>query len=406
MTLRALMHSGLKSGKALLLKAFFASAPRFLPTLTPEKLGINLVGYHRADLGLGEALRYTAKALAYEHIPFAVRDFLPQLRGTSQTNQAMEAYLKPYCAYPINCLVINPDLLYRLPSWITYPEWAMRYNIAYWFWELPNFPKPWRYAISLVDEIWVNTEFNAKAMAQAHQRVIKIPFAVEFAQPSAHLNRAYFALPDWGFLFLCSFDFNSAVARKNPGAVIEAFLSAFSASLDQNFLIVKSVNGHLHPEDFAQLKQRALHDPRILFIDRHLSSEETHGLLQCADCYVSLHRSEGLGLGMAESMYLGKPVIATAYSGNLEFMNEHNACLIAYTEVAVSPKEYPHAEHQVWANANLKDAALAMQRISTDAVFRNELGSKAHAYMRKHHSFVVMGNAITKRLKEIAALLS
>ena len=401
MSLHALIHSGLKSGKALVIKAFFASIPRSIPPITPKSLGVTLVGYHRADFGLSQALRYTAKAFEKVHFPFAVRELTPRLQGIDQSNRAMDPYLAPYCSYPINCLVINPDLLYKLPSWIAYSEWGRRYNIGYWFWELPNFPQEWRYAIPLIDEIWVNTEFNARAMAQAHPRVIKIPFGLEFDQPKPKFTRAYFDLPRSGFLFLVTFDFNSLVTRKNPAGAIEAFLAAFSHSQQDVFLIIKSMHGQLHTSAYKKLKLYARHDPRIIFIDQSMSTEEARGLLQCADCYVSLHRSEGLGLGMAESMYLGKPVIATAYSGNLEFMNDSNACLVDYTEIAVAPEEYPHAQNQVWAEPNLQTAALGMQKIFADDKYREALGANAQVYMLEHHSLAVMGEAMAKRLQEI-----
>ena len=137
-------------------------------------------------------------------------------------------------------------------------------------------------------------------------------------------------------------------------------------------------------------------------MDRQLSFEEMRGLLQCADCYVSLHRSEGLGLGMAESMYLGKPVIATAYSGNLEFMNNENSCLVSYSKIAVSDGEYLDQKNQVWADANILEASKYMQKIFSDLEFRTQLGNAAQKWMHEHHSFKVMSAAITDRLSQIS----
>ena len=391
--------------KQFLLRLFFKGVPRRAPSLENQEIGVNLIGYYRGDLGLGEAMRYIAKAIKDASIPFVVRKFQAQMLS-SQNNQTLDPFLSPYCKYPINCIAINPDLIYRLPTWVTFSEWSHRYNVAYWFWELENFPQEWRYAIPLVDEIWVNTEFIANAMRQAHPRVIKIPFAVEFEVPSSQFTKPYFDLPENGFLFLCTFDFQSSVARKNPKATIEAFLAAFRPQDNNVFLVVKSINAHLHPQIFHQLELVAKKDSRILFMDRQLNSEEMRGLLNCADCYVSLHRSEGLGLGMAESMFLGKPVIATAYSGNLEFMNGENACLIPYTEVALQDGDYLYAKNQVWANPNIQVAAQTMRKIFNNSEFRFELGANARRYMLEHHSFPVMDTAIAKRLEEIKALLS
>ena len=389
--------------KPTLAGLFFAVVPRRPPAMKHQKLGLNLVGYYNADLGLGEALRYIAKAIGEASIPFLVRKFKARLLS-SQSNQTLNPFLSPECKYPINCIVINPDLIHRLPTWVRFSEWARRYNVGYWFWELENFPQEWRYSIPLIDEIWVNTEFVANAMRQAHTRVIKIPFAVEFETPGSQYTRQYFNLPASGFLFLCTFDFQSSVNRKNPKASIEAFLEAFPSSEPNAFLIVKSINAHLHPQRFHDLKLHAKNHPHILFIDKNLSSAEIRGLLQCTDCYVSLHRSEGLGLGMAESMFLGKPVIATAYSGNLEFMNEENSYLIPYKKIPVGKDEYLYTKNQVWADPNIHEAASAMKKIFNNPEFRFNLGKNASAYMLEHHSFAVMGDAIKKRLQEIQTL--
>jgi glycosyltransferase involved in cell wall biosynthesis len=225
---------------------------------------------------------------------------------------------------------------------------------------------------------------------------------VEFELPSPHLNRGYFDLPEDAFVFLTSFDFHSSVSRKNPQAAIDAFLGAFPPSDTNVRLIVKSINGHLHLAEFEQIQNQAKQDTRIVFFDRHLSTEETLGLMQCANCYVSLHRSEGLGLGMAESMYLGKPVIATAYSGNMEFMNERNACLIPYEKIAVLEKDYPHAQNQVWANPSIEEASYGMKKMVSDPAWAQGLGKQAHADMLEHHSFATMGKAIKERLQMIA----
>ena len=392
-----------KNFKRFLATLFFIVIPRFRPRIKDPVVGINLIGYSRGDLGLGESLRYISRALKKIGLPFIVRSFQVNLK-TSQNNLSLEGFEASFCQYPINLITINPDMIYQIPLKIRYTEWARRYNIANWFWELENFPQEWRYSIPLIDEVWVNTEFLAHAMRQAHPKVIKIPFAVEFEMPSVHFTKRYFNLPENSFIFLCTFDFQSSLARKNPCASIEAFLAAFSPQDHNIFLVIKSLNAHLHSSMLHQLKLLAKNDPRVLFMDRQLSSTEMHGLLHIADCYISLHRSEGVGLGMAESMFLGKPVIATAYSGNLEFMNYQNSYLIPYEKIAVAEGEYPHAKNQVWANPSIKDAAEAMQKIFSNFEFRFNLGKNAREYMLEHHSFSVMGAAIKNRLEEIKVL--
>ena len=387
--------------KQFLLRLFFRGIPRQRPSLKNKQMGLNLIGYYQGDLGLGEALRYIAKAIERASIPFLVRRFQAPLQS-SQNNHSLHSFLAPYCEYPINCIAINPDLLYLIPKWVSFSEWARRYNIGYWFWELENFPDKWLYAIPLIDEVWVNSEFMASTMRKVHPQVVKIPFAVEFQTPSNKFTKEYFDLPKDSFVFLTSFDFQSSVARKNPQAAIDAFLEAFPLPNNNSYIVIKSINGHLHPQAFQQLELQTSNHPHILLMDRQLSSEEMRGLLLCVDCYVSLHRSEGLGLGMAEAMYLGKPVIATAYSGNLEFMNQENACLVSYSKIEVSDGEYLDQKNQVWADPNIHEASQYMQKIFNDLEFRTQLGNAAQKWMREHHSFSVMGNAIADRLRKIS----
>jgi len=402
MNLARLLHTlkaGLKRIYCIAQDQYFARLVRKHPPIHAHS-GINLIGYYRADLGLGEALRYLAHSLSDARIPFLVRKFKPKLRA-SQTNTSLIAYEAAHCTHPINCLVINPDLLRRLPQWLSHAEWAQRYNIAYWFWELERFPKAWEYALPIIDEIWVNTQFNAQTMRSVHPCVHQIPFAIEFASPSPRFNRAYFGLPERSTLFLSSFDFHSSMERKNPQATICAFLMAFPDRNTPVTLLIKSTNGFAYPEKLNALKTLAQEDPRILFLDRQLGEEETHALLNAADCYVSLHRSEGLGLGLAESMYLGKPTIGTNYSGNVEFMNAHNSCLIDCTLVPVETGQYPHAAGQVWAQANIEHAAAMIRKMFADPQWRLALGAQAACDMREHHSFAVMGQAIANRLAQI-----
>ncbi len=381
---------------------FFRWVPRRPLANSAFRPGVNLIGYAHAEMGLGEALRNTALALDDVQIPFLVRKLDVPLLNRQQ-NQSLDSYVVDYCSYAINLIGINPDLLYRMPLWLEYGEWAQRYNIGYWFWELANFPKQWRYASHIVDEVWVNTDFVAKAVSQSVSKVFKIPFAVAFELPEARFNRQYFKLQKNGFIFLFSYDFNSSAARKNPQAVLEAFRQAFPDQTTPVCLVVKSMNGEQNPEALAELKASLIDDPRITFVDHYLTTDEMRGLLNTADAYVSLHRAEGLGLGMAESMYLGKPVIATAYSGNMEFMNAENACLVPYDLIPVAPGEYPYHGGQRWADPDTRAAAGWMERLLREPGLCAEIGSRAAAYMRLHHARDIMGRAIQDRIEAINA---
>jgi glycosyltransferase involved in cell wall biosynthesis len=142
-------------------------------------------------------------------------------------------------------------------------------------------------------------------------------------------------------------------------------------------------------------------DSRIEIRDQYLTQDEMRGLIRSSDCYISLHRSEGLGLGLAEAMYLGKPTIATAYSGNLEFMNKYNSTLIPYTLVPIPRRIYPNCEGQYWAQVDIGAAAKSMQTLVLNPAQGLNLGKQATVDIREKHSLAVAGKQIELRLNEI-----
>lgn len=378
----------------------FSIASKFKTRPYEGEFGLNFIGYAKAEMGLGEAMRMLVGSVNLLYTPFLVRDFNPALRNI-QSNNSLNQYLSKQCSLNINCICIGPDLVYRLPIWLDQSEWLKKYNIGYWFWELSRLPQEWKYAEKIVDEIWVNTEFVAKSMRAICPKVTKIPFGVEFDVEALVPSRAFFALPDDKFIFLCSFDFNSSLDRKNPKAVIDAFLKAFPSDLGNAILVIKSINGAPNNQALAELKHYTSSFNHIVYLDKYLNSAEMRSLIAVSDCYVSLHRSEGLGLGLAESMYLGKPTIATAYSGNMEFMNEYNSCLVPYELIPVERDQYLGWEGQVWAEPNVDIAAELMKKLVNDDLYRSQISHAAASYMRERHSFRAVSLHIDRRLFEI-----
>lgn len=380
--------------------AVYRVIPREHPTFKGEVLGLNLIGYSKGEIGLGQAMRSMAWSVKESFIPFVVRQF--NVRITSkQLNHSLSAYSRDQCQYPVNLICINPDMLYRLPFWVRHSEWAKTYNIGYWFWELENFPIAWKYALHLVDEIWVATDFIANAMQKSGKRVVKIPFPLEFDMPPKHLDKAYFDLDPKEYTFLFSFNFDSVSERKNPRAVISAFKLAFAMSDVPARLILKTMNGEHYPKFRKLLEELIGSDSRIQFRDEYLTQDEMRGLTRSVDCYVSLHRAEGLGLGLAEAMYLGKPTIATDYSGNTDFMNSENSILIPYELVSIPDGAYPNSFGQKWAEPNINEASIQMRRLASEKTIGEEIGRRAAKYIRDNHSHLRAGQAIKTELERI-----
>lgn len=300
---------------------------------------------------------------------------------------------------PINLFVGNPDLLILAIRKLNFLYLYKNYNIALWFWELELLPTRWIISLKLIDEVWVHSDFVLNIFKKHYSQVFKIPFVINF-KLNKKFDRAYFKLPKNKFIFLFNFDCSSFYHRKNPEAVIKAFKKAFGDS-DNVFLLIKSTRLTSNAE---------LNDKLILLIgdssniksrDILLSDEEQHGLLNAADCYISLHRSEGLGLGMAEAMYLGKPVIATNYSGNLEFMNSENSLLVNYKKIPVLKNQYIYSKNQSWADPSIKHAAELMLLIFKNKPLRLKIGREAARHIKKNFNIKQQEIAIKQRLLEI-----
>ena len=390
--------------KRVITKFFYIYAPRAKRRVKNFQKGINLIGYIQAEMGLGEVLRNLMAAIAVSQIPFLIRKTVFPLKN--RQDKSINFNQEDRCKYQINVIGINPDLLYRLPLWLKYEEWGKRFNVGYWFWELENFPKEWSYACSIIDEVWVSSDFVANSVRQIHPNVFKVPFSIDFPAPKNHFNRDYFDLPKFGKLFLFSYDFNSSAARKNPEGVIRAFKKAFPSPEDNAFLVIKSINGENNIGKFREIKESLSDDLRVVWIDNYLTSDEMRGLISVIDCYVSLHRSEGLGLGMAESMYLGKPVIATAYSGNLEFMNKKNSFLVPYHLVPVQNGEYLFGSHQRWAEPNIDVAANFMKNLYENPELGIQIGLAGSEYIKTYHSKNVASKVILERYDAITTLIN
>lgn len=380
----------------------FTKKPASAPVLPRPgyPAGINLIGYAHGEFGVAEILRQYASTLQGGGVPFVVRNFEVGV-ASRQGDRSMQRFLAEECRYDVNLFCINADQMPVAHRHLGDDVFGGRYNIACWFWELEKFPEQWHGAIDLVDEIWVTSPFVRDAIAASTIKQVHIvPVALRVDLPRRH-SRGEFGLDEDCFLCLVSFDFNSFVARKNPEGAIAAFRRAFRDDRRDVRLVVKTINGERHPEELRRLTNAAGGDDRIEVRDGFLDRAGMWALQACCDCYISLHRSEGLGLGMAECMLLGKPVVATAYSGNLAFMDADNSCLVGYSLVPVQEGEYPAWHGQHWAEADVEQAAAYLRRLADDPAYMRQVGEKAQVSVRERLSANASLAAITARLAEI-----
>ncbi len=371
--------------------------------------GALLIGHPYAVLGRAEDVRTSACACAAANFPFALRntfgDYGKEM-AVLHPHFPFMGRIDPQATYQANIFFLNANEMDDAFAHLGADCYAGRYNIGYWAWELSQFPDAWRSAFRYVDEIWAPSRFIQQAVAdKAPCPVVWMPLAVEPIR-SAPLSRAYFGLPDNRFLVLFFFDFRSFIHRKNPWAALRAFTTAFGKDSKTPVSLVIKMNGtEACPDDYrAFLDLDAVRDPRVILIDRVMTDQEIKELVRLCDCFLSLHRSEGFGRGLAEAMYFGKPVVATGYSGNLDFMNEANSCLVDCTLIPVGAGEYPHGLGQRWADPDVEQAAWHLQRLVANSIYAAEIGQRAAHDIQTYHGFSAVGTRHRRRLEQLRLL--
>ncbi len=358
--------------------------------------GLNVIGFLRGELGLGEIARKFVSAAEHAGIPTSTVTY--DRLGHRQEHE-FEDRGPGDAPYDTNLICANAAQLPALRDDLGADVLAGRYTIGVWFWEIPHFPANCRDSFDLVDEVWVASEFTRAAVAaEATKPVHVAPIPLE-PPPAPALGRDALGLED-GFLFLFVFDYYSVNARKNPIGLVEAFKRAFAPNEGPR-LLVKSVNGEHRRDALRRLQAAAAGRSDIGIVDGYLSAHERDALIAACDCYVSLHRSEGLGLTMAEAMSLAKPVIATGYSGNLTFMDEQNSYLVRHGFTTTPPGCEPYVPGVEWAEPDLDHAAELMRWVYDHPEEARTVGERARRDLVEKHSLERTGEFMRRRLEEI-----
>lgn len=336
-------------------------------------VGLNVVGHFTGEFGIGEVSRGFLAAARLTGVPLSLIDVRG---GAHRHDDRREQHFEREHDQPVNLFLVNTDGVAEHVRTSGRAIVEGRRTIGVWFWELPVVPARLLPSLGLLDEVWATSRFCADALVAAgHPCVVEVPFPFVTPTPTKGVGRAQFALPPDVPVFLTSFDVFSVIERKNPAGVVEAFRRAFGTSRDA-LLVVKSLNGESRPELVDGLRRQAA-GMNVRFVDGHLDRGTMSALIAACDCYVSLHRSEGFGLGMAEAMALGKPVIATGYSGNLAFMDPSNSHLVPFDLVELERDHPPYEQGNVWADPHLDAAAAAMRVVVDDRDGATELGAAA-----------------------------
>ena len=363
---------------------------------------INLAGFFRAELGIGEAARLLATALDASGLPYSTVAY----DGTvNRQLHAFEERRTDQGVVDINIVCVNADHFISFHEKMGREFFEGRYTIGVWFWEVTEFPREFQNRFNYVDEIWVTSDCAQAAIRTVSPKpVVKIHLPIASPAVDPQLTRSSLGMPE-GFCFLFSFDFLSVLERKNPLGVIEAFRRAFKPG-EGPTLILKTINGEQRILELEKLKFAVRNRRDIRVVDGYLSSVEKNTLTSLCDCYVSLHRAEGFGLTMAEAMALERPVIATAYSGNLEFMNAANSYLCGYTEAVVGPERQPYPADALWADPDVVEAAALMRHVYDHPEEARERGRRAARDVRHFHSPKAAARSLAGRIEKIRKRLA
>ncbi|MGC1513570.1 MAG: glycosyltransferase family 4 protein [Acidimicrobiales bacterium] len=374
----------------------------FLSRMAPQppapREGVNVAGYLRAELGVGEAARLAIAAIEAVGMPHTA---LAYARTSSRQGHDFLQEQETAAPYDINLVCVNADQVsfFRHEAGVSFNRGG--YTIGLWFWEVEGFPASLHGAFDQVDEVWVATEHVRAAIApHTNKPVLTMPLPLVAPRVDPLITRADLGLPPDRFVFLFVFDYLSVLQRKNPLAVIEAFEMAFRPD-EGPLLIIKSINGDQCPVEREQLRHAARSRPDVVLREEYLRPDEKTALMASIDCYVSLHRAEGLGLTMAEAMTLGKPVIASRYSGNLDFMNEENSFLVPTTPVAIPAGTPIYPDSTRWAEPDVAVAAQLLRRVVDDPEAAAERAERGRRDLERLHTPEICGRRMKERLEEI-----
>jgi glycosyltransferase involved in cell wall biosynthesis len=357
-------------------------------------------GYLRDESGWGAAGRGYLRAVRRLGVPTALEDFSALTSNRSDDWSAASGETLSHA--DVNLVCIDAGQHFAVLSRMGEGFFEGRYNIGAWAWELPRFPEQWYDRFAYYDEIWVGTSFVAAAIAPiAPIPVIRIPPVLTPRTPgSREQGRTEWGVQPDEFTFLFVFDVHSHLQRKNPVAVVDAFRRAFRPS-EPVRLILKCVNAESDPTGFGALRARAA-DARITIAAGYLPAQSLRDLMAACDAYVSLHRSEGTGLTIAEAMSLGKPVIATGWSGNTDFMDISNAFPVSYHLVEIDENVGPYKAGNVWADPSVEHAAELMRTVVDRPEEGHGRGERARERIHRDYSEERIADLIQHRLDIIA----
>lgn len=364
--------------------------------LKPGERGVNVFAHFDYASGLQQAANGLVEVLHRAGVRTSLRDLPITFRPDPKAPRklGLEEYDTSVFVVGLNTF---PD------EWLAAAGVRMRPNtkrIAVWYWEMEDIPDEWVRRLGWADEVWAPTRFTADTFRKyVTAPVVPMLPGVELP-PFAPLPRSEFGLRDDRFTFLFTFDMASTTIRKNPVGLVRAFRKAFRRD-EPVELVVKVTRGEIAPDDFAQLEAEC-REAGVTLLHGVYPRERLFALMNACDCYASLHRSEGLGLGMLESMLMGKPVVGSGYSGNLDFMTDENSYLVNSTRAPCDRDTIPYRRGFLWGEPDLDHAAAQLRRVYDHQAEARAKGELARRQVGQRMSMAAYQRRVAERLETLA----
>lgn len=384
---------------------FLTSRRLHAPSHNVRKDALRIMGYFEMDTGVSESARRCVAAAKTADMSIEHWNINPD-QTLGQCHSEFSDSIAKASEQPATLIHVNADQLPLLNQQLDLADSGSAYRIGYWHWEMPLFPEKYFSAFSYVNEVWVPSTYMVEALLPVSPvPIVKIPHCIEI--PVTSRNRFVHGrdLPSNSFLFLVMYDMKSYQERKNPIGSIEAYMRAFPAATGRHSLVIKVSDPDFDAHSFAQLKELAEARKDIFVLTDRMDRDTVYSLQASVDCLVSLHRSEGFGLCPAECMYLGKPVVATGWSGNMEFMNASNSYIVDYSLVSLTAPIGPYDAGQYWAEPDIDHAASLIRQVAEQDKERAQRGRAAARTMRERFSPHSIGLRYKRRLSDLAGFM-
>ena len=362
---------------------------------------VSIVGFHRSVLGLGEDARCLFDCLCCIGIGAELVDVSPPELSPFEAHGRYGAFeaSRPTGSIVVFCLPAF-EMMRALAHTGIVLDRSRQHIVGYWPWETTTFPAEWRHAYDAVDEVWASSRFLEQVyLTESSKPVIPMPLHVRTALPVTMSDID--GIFQGAFTFLGVFDFFSRIERKNPAGTIAAFRSAFPLGSEPVGLVLKTINGERRPQDLAAMIEIAKFDRRVVIVDGVVSDAELSGLIKQAGAYISLHRAEGFGRPLVESMLLGTPVIATDWSGSADYLTEETGYPVRSHLRPVGQQEYPFAAG-AWADPDVGHAANQMRLVYRDGDNARLRAERAQRYVESAYGLATVSSRLKDRLLVIA----